>query len=809
MKTQERLGSTDLVAVVTAYRDALRSHEEALNRLNVYPVPDGDTGTNMALTLESVLTELAAHDTADLDAVTRALAHGSLMGARGNSGVILAQILRGIASVVGETAGIDAAVAIRALRRAADDAYGAVGNPVEGTILSVARAAAEGAEAAGTDGGLVEVLDSARRAAADALARTTEQLEALRAAGVVDAGGGGLVLLIDAFLHVADGRPLPPPPPVGPDEGPAGSARPADAGEEADATDSGGELRYEVMYLLEAPDDTIPEFRRVWGGVGDSIVVVGGDGTWNCHIHTNDIGAAVEAALDAGRPRSIRVTDLWDQVEEERWVREATVEAQPPPAAAPVTSAVVAVCTGEGIRRIFHSLGVSQTIAGGQSMNPSTRQLADAIEAAPAEQVVILPNNRNIVAVAEQAAALSAKAVRVVPTPGMPEGFAALLDYDPEAGVDANVTSMEAATGRVVAGEITRAVRDSTSDVGPISEGDYLGLSRRGIEAVAPTIAEAAFGLLDRLIDADHHEIVTIIAGEGATAAETRAVTEWLAERHPDVAAEVHEGDQPLYPYLFSIESARKKMGGNAILGWRRAVAPCRSRGDRPIRDADTNDTDLIAAPASRAPRRRARRRRPVLIGAALLAGGLAAAACGSSASHASTPTTSPTTAGSSTPASSTSGSSTSGAGTVRDTNVPGVGSVLVDATGHTLYLLSGDHQQQSTCLAMAGCAAVWPPLELGAGQSAPVAGPGVQQSLLSTVKGPDGKAQVTYNHWPLYTFAGDSGPAQDKGQGIQSFGGVWSAVTSSGQAAKAAPAASPSTSSGSTSSSSRGGGGY
>ena len=574
MQTLERLGAADLVAVVSAYRDVLATHERALNRLNVYPVPDGDTGTNMALTLRSVVSEFDTVETSDLTAVTRALSHGSLMGARGNSGVILSQILRGIAGEVGEAGGIDALVVARALRRACDDAYAAVGNPVEGTILSVIRAAADAADAAvagtghtgaatreaasGGSPSLVEVLTSARDAAAEALERTPEQLEALRRAGVVDAGGSGLLLLFDAFLHVAGDRALPEPPPES--KGPqtaelAGAAVPghgggAHAGGEAHEV---GELRYEVMYFLEAPDETIPEFRRVWEGIGDSIVVVGGDGTWNCHIHTNDIGGAVEAALDAGRPANIRVTDLFEQVQEERWVREAT-PAQPEHEAVPVNCAVVAVCAGEGIKRIFHSLGVSGTIAGGQSMNPATKDLTAAIAAVPSEQVIILPNNKNIVAVAEQAAEVSSKAVRVLPTRGTPEGFAALLDYDPEADVDDNLEAMTAAASQVVAGEITRAVRASTSDVGPISEGDWLGISRQGIEVGSKSLIDAASGLLDRLIDREHHEIVTIIEGEGASAADTRAITEWVADNHPDVGVEVHEGDQPLYPYLFSVE---------------------------------------------------------------------------------------------------------------------------------------------------------------------------------------------------------------------------------------------------------------
>jgi dihydroxyacetone kinase-like predicted kinase len=313
-----------------------------------------------------------------------------------------------------------------------------------------------------------------------------------------------------------------------------------------------GDLRYEVMYFLEARDETIPAFKDVWAGIGDSIVVVGGDGLWNCHIHTDDIGSSIEAALDCGRPRNIRVTDLMEQVEEERWVREAPPEGDHAPSA-PVPCAVVAVATGDGIRRIFHSLGVQSIVAGGQSMNPSTAQILEAVEASPADEVVVLPNNTNIIAVAEQVDGLTTKTVRVVPTKGIAEGFAALMEYDPQADVDSNADRMTRSAAHVASGEITQAVRDSSTPVGPVHAGDFIGISRRGIESVASTLAGAATGLLDKLVD-DEHEIVTIIEGEGSSAAQTRRITEWLAEQHPDVTAETHHGGQPLYPYLLSVE---------------------------------------------------------------------------------------------------------------------------------------------------------------------------------------------------------------------------------------------------------------
>ncbi len=544
--TIERVTAVDLREIVGCFRDLLRAHQRRIDRLNVYPVPDGDTGSNMALTVGSVCDELAEVDD-ELRDVAAAISHGSLMGARGNSGVILSQILRGIAGTAAESPdGLDAPRMVEALQAAADAAYGAVMKPVEGTILTVIRGAAIGAAAAGVDADLVEVLEGAQVAGADALARTPELLPVLAEAGVVDAGGTGLMLLIDAALHVVAGRELPEAPPV--DEV-------ADALAEVHGHSEGGiaDLRYEVMYLLDAPDSTIDAFKDVWLSIGDSIVVVGGDGLWNCHIHTDDIGAAIEAGIDAGRPRRIRVTDLLEQVAEERWVTEGTEPGDALEAAIPVTTAVVAVSVGDGIRRLFHSLGVQQIVSGGQSMNPSTADLLAAVESVPADAVVILPNNSNIIPVAEQVASQTSKEVRVVPTRGVVEAVAALVAYDPEAGVDEVAEALGDGADAVVAGEVTRAVRDASCEVGPIAEGDYLGIARSGIRAVAPDLVEATTILLDELVD-DGHEIVTLVEGEGSSIAATRQITEWLGAHRPDIAVEVHAGGQPLYPYFIGVE---------------------------------------------------------------------------------------------------------------------------------------------------------------------------------------------------------------------------------------------------------------
>jgi dihydroxyacetone kinase-like predicted kinase len=311
------------------------------------------------------------------------------------------------------------------------------------------------------------------------------------------------------------------------------------------------------MYLLEADDRTIPAFKDAWDAIGDSIVVVGGSGLWNCHVHTNDIGAAIEAGVEAGRPERIRVTDLLEQVEEEAWVREHAGDVAGPAvhtfAPDEVTTAVVAVAVGLGVRRLFASLGVQAIVAGGQSMNPSTAQILEAVDACKAQNVVILPNNRNIVPVARQVADLTARDVAVVPTSSVVEGLAVLVCYDAAAPLAANAKSMDESLQRIRSGEVTQAVRDGVAESGPIAAGDWIGLDRDGIHVVASSPAEAAIGLLDRLVD-DDSELVTVLVGADAERGATSRIEEHLALAHPHVEIEFHQGDQPLYPYLIGVE---------------------------------------------------------------------------------------------------------------------------------------------------------------------------------------------------------------------------------------------------------------
>ncbi len=573
--TLERLDVQSLRSVVTTFRDTVRAHADFINSLNVYPVPDGDTGTNMARTLDAVVAEMESAPV-ELDPTCDAISHGSLMGARGNSGVILSQILRGLASTLKGHAEANGTRVADALTAAAAGAYEAVLKPVEGTILTVARESAEAAQAAASGGApLIDVLRAARKAGKAALDNTPELLPVLKDAGVVDAGGAGYLLLLDSAVHVVGGDPLPEPD-VELGDGPIGddfrTLAHRTSGVDGDLDVS--EQRYEVMYLCELSDARIGDFKHGWGEIGDSIVVVGGDGLWNCHVHTNDIGAAIEVALDVGgRPKQIRVTDLFEEVAEEHTHRTAglntaglntaglntAVRAGSVPSRAGaglplVTCAVVAVCSGDGLAELFSNLGVQGVVTGGQTMNPSTAELLDTVEHVNADQVVILPNNKNIIPVAAQVDALTTKTVVVVPTQSMPEALAALVVYDPEASCGENGVEMTEAAESVATGEVTQAVRDSNSEIGPITQGDWIGLVRGdGIVSVAPDVEGAATALLDQLV-APGRELVTVITGVDATRSATAAIEGWLADQRADVQVEVHRGGQPLYPYLFGVE---------------------------------------------------------------------------------------------------------------------------------------------------------------------------------------------------------------------------------------------------------------
>ncbi|MEK0444219.1 MAG: hypothetical protein RL507_1072 [Actinomycetota bacterium] len=568
MPVLEQLGPDALRHTLVTYRNTMKRHQADINKLNVYPVPDGDTGTNMARTLDAVVAELEKRP-GELEETCNAISHGSLMGARGNSGVILSQILRGLAATLKSARDVGAPMVAEALKAASAAAYESVLKPIEGTILTVVRESADAAVRAAGDGAtLAAMLRVARAAGRESLAKTPELLPVLKDAGVVDAGGAGFLLFLDSALHVVDGEPLPEPENIaGPNTEQLIAVMKRGEGDEVVDV---SELRYEVMFLLELDDTKSKAFMQKWGEVGDSIVVVGGEGLYNCHIHTNDIGAAIEAPIGlGGRPHQIRVTDLFEEVAEEHEKREAQIGAPSGADAAAhggkpsfkthaalpeVTCAVVAVASGGGIAELFGNLGVHGVVTGGQTLNPSTQELLDAVEHMNAQQVVILPNNKNIIPVAKQVDSLTKKDVRVVPTCSMPEALAALVAYDPEASAEHNGGAMAKAAAAVVTGEVTTAVRDTKTDAGAVKAGDSIGLVRGdGVVAIAPDVFECSTALLKHIVSADR-ELLTVITGVDAKPATTEKIVEWVGAHFPSIACEVHRGGQPLYPYLFGVE---------------------------------------------------------------------------------------------------------------------------------------------------------------------------------------------------------------------------------------------------------------
>ncbi len=520
---------------------ALEEHRDELNSLNVYPVPDGDTGTNMLLTQRSVQEAISAIPGGDVAALGPAIARASLMGARGNSGVILAQVLRGLTERLGgDDAGGPAELAA-ALDHAAEQAYRAVAHPVEGTVLTVLADAARAAGRAAAEGAdLAAVAGAALETARASLERTREVLPELRAAGVVDAGGKGILLLLDAVASTVGDQPMSEPVgPVGP------------VGHQDSMKPEPPSFTYEVMYLLETEDDQVPGLRAALGELGDSVVVVGGDGLFKVHVHTNDPDGAVEVARGAGEPRDVRVVDLADQVAEQC----VSGQARAVRVAEQQKAAVVAVAEGEGLARIFRSLGAI-VVPGGPGRNPAVRDLLEAVEAAPAPAVLLLPNHRNVIPASERAAEAAEAAevdVRVLETRSVPQGLAAAAAFNPVEGLDENADAMTEAAGACAAAEITRAVRDADTPAGRVERGDVLGVVDGDVRFVGRAAAEIAGRLVSGLRTEDH-EIVTLIVGVDATKEEATEVEEAIRTAAPELRLDVLDGGQPSYPYLIGME---------------------------------------------------------------------------------------------------------------------------------------------------------------------------------------------------------------------------------------------------------------
>lgn len=529
MSAPSRLDAAQLKRVMVEYHDVLVLHRRRLNQLNVYPVPDADTGTNMSMTMQSVVDAL--HDAEDAAAIGAAIAKGALLGARGASGVILSQLLGALANRLGGPEPVDGPGFAVALDEAARAGYSAVLSPVEGTILTVVRAAADAAADA-ADVSLLGAIVAARDGAVAALERTPDLLPELAAAGVVDAGGAGFVLWFDALLHVLAGAPVPAPEPEG--------ARPVAVSAPPQHP------RYEVVVHLAADAGGIPDFRSAWAELGnDSTVIVEGEGRWVAHVHTDAPRAAMDAAQAVGRILEVQVTDLIAQV------TELTAHA-----GGVSGTALVVVTEGDGLRELFRRGGAAAIVAGGPARKPSTAELLDAVERTGSSRVIILPNDPRVQPAAAQVAGLTQTNVAVAPTTTMVEGMTALAAFDQTRDTAANLAAMAAAVGNIRSGSVTQAVADADSERGPIHRGDWLGMSGDGLAVVAATAGEAANSLLAELADGDV-EAVIIVAGAEADPGVLAGIQGMVDEHWPGMEIQVISGGQPLYPYLLGVEIQR------------------------------------------------------------------------------------------------------------------------------------------------------------------------------------------------------------------------------------------------------------
>ncbi len=527
----------------------LEANRRRIDDLNVYPVPDGDTGTNLTLTAQAIVESLEASTAADRAAVAKELTRAALMGARGNSGVIFSQIVRGAAEVLGEPGTIDATRIRRAFRGASDAAYRAVRRPVEGTMLSVIRELAEEGENPRHAGlSALELFRVLVARGEEALARTPEQLAVLREAGVVDAGGAGLLEIVRGISATLAGEPVP--------EAPAEDAH--EAGIDAIHQELSA-FRYCTVFVVEGEELDADALETELEQLGDSLLVVGDRTALKIHVHTDEPGAALALATALGTIEGVEIANMHKQTDERS---ERILESVLDPGldsgrdGAPdlgliLETGVVAVVPGVGNRRLFESYGATRVIEGGQTMNPSTEDIVKAIEATPATEVLVLPNNSNVILSAEQAAKLATKPVRVIPSRSVQAGLAAIVRYLPSLGAAENETAMVQALEQVATGEVTIASRDVELDGVDVRKGAFLGLA--GGEAVASSadFDEVAFAVVERLLGPGR-EVLTILTG--ADEPELAGIIRRLEQSHPEVELDVQPGGQPHYPLLLAAE---------------------------------------------------------------------------------------------------------------------------------------------------------------------------------------------------------------------------------------------------------------
>ena len=533
----------------------LEAKKEFINELNVFPVPDGDTGTNMTLTIMSAAKEVQSLENADMLTIAKAISSGSLRGARGNSGVILSQLLRGFTKEIREHKEIDAVILAKACERATATAYKAVMKPKEGTILTVAKGISRKAEElAETTEDLEVFIPEVIKYAEEVLAQTPEMLPVLKEAGGVDSGGQGLLEVIhgayDAFLgKEIDYAAIEA----------SGGTKMVKPSQQAEADIKFGYCtEFIIMTEKEFTDKNEAEFKAYLESIGDSIVCVADDDIVKIHVHTNDPGLAIQKALTYGQLSRMKIDNMREEHQEklikdaEKAAAQQASEKKKKEPRKPV--GFIAVSIGEGMNEIFRELGVDYIIEGGQTMNPSTDDMLSAIDEVNADHIFILPNNKNIILAANQAQSLTDdKDIIVIPTKTVPQGITAIISYMPKADVDTNIEALEEAIKNVKTGQVTYAVRDTHIDDKEIHEGDIMGIGDRGILAVGQSVEETTKEMLAQLVD-EESELISLYFGQDVLEEDAENFAQEVEELYPDVDVDVHMGGQPIYYYVLSVE---------------------------------------------------------------------------------------------------------------------------------------------------------------------------------------------------------------------------------------------------------------
>lgn len=532
----------------------LEKNKEEVNSLNVFPVPDGDTGTNMYLTLKSAVNQILKLDEHE-DSISRialAASNGSLMGARGNSGVILSQLLRGFSNGVKGKKKLDATAIANAFKMASDTAYKAVMKPTEGTILTVARECAEYAlSISNTERDVFAFMEKVIKHGNEVLNRTPEMLKVLKDAGVVDAGGKGLLFVLTGAYNAVIKKESIDIDEVK-EETRAEDIHKAPFSKELDTSEI--KYGYCTEFMINTNVEDYESFRNDISVFGDSLLVVGGEGLIKVHIHTNNPGLVLEKALSLGELSDIKIDNMRYQhkhlLAKENEIYDYT-EGQNEKEQKKYS--FISVSVGEGLDNIFKELNVDYIIPGGQTMNPSTEDILNAIEKAKGENIIILPNNGNIILAAEQAKELSDKNVFVLPTKTIPEGISSLIAFDPELEVDENIENMKEAFSNVTTGQVTYSVRDSEINNRKINKDDIIGISKGEVVSNGDNIEEVSFDLIKSIVDEDS-SLISIYYGNGITEDEARKLADLIKSEYEDFDVEVLYGGQPLYYYIFSVE---------------------------------------------------------------------------------------------------------------------------------------------------------------------------------------------------------------------------------------------------------------